>query len=93
MDREIEAKLVQGYKLTTLQIYYYMPDYSSLINEFVYQLLDINPSYPQSHKFLLFWKDNIDAIIKEINIVQENTIYPRSITHVTHLGMLNRYIN
>jgi len=52
--------------LITLQIFYYRPDYRHLLNEFVIQLNDYNPDYPRTHKFLLYWKDNIGATIKEI---------------------------
>lgn len=50
----------------TVGIYYYMPDYASLINEFWWQHMDIVPELPRTHKFLNFWKDNIDAVIKEV---------------------------
>lgn len=52
----------------TVGIFYYMPDYTSLINEFWWQHMDLVPELPRTHKFLNFWKDNIDAIIKEVQV-------------------------
>jgi len=53
-------------RLTTLQIYYYVPDYTSLIQEFVWQYEDCQPQYPRTHQFLNYWHINIDAVISEI---------------------------
>lgn len=80
-DSDYALKLKYGYKLTTLQIYYYLPDYTNIINEFIYQFLDINPKFPRTHKFLSYWKDNIETPIKEINIAQEGDIYPKSFSY------------
>jgi len=52
----------------TIGIYYYMPDYQFLVNEFWWQHKDIVPELPRTHSFLNFWKDNIDAVIKEVVI-------------------------
>lgn len=52
----------------SLQIYYYIPDHVSLINEFMWQTEDIIPELPRINQFLVFWKENIDAVIKEILI-------------------------
>jgi len=52
----------------TIGIYYFMPDHKHLINEFYWQTLDITPEMPRTHQFLNFWKDNIDAIIKEVMV-------------------------
>lgn len=52
----------------SIQIYYYIPDHKYLINEFVWQTLDVVPELPRIHKFLNYWQENIDAVIKEILI-------------------------
>jgi len=53
-------------RLTLLQVYYYIPDYTSLLNEFTWQYYDHHPKFPRTHKFLNHWHDNIDAVIAEI---------------------------
>lgn len=60
------------YSEVTVDIFYYMPDYNSLIQEFIWQTTDVKPDYPRVHKFLNYWKDNIDAIIKEIVLMERN---------------------
>ena len=53
-----------------------MPDYQNLLNEFYWQCEDIVPDIPKVHKFLNYWKDNIEAIIKEVKVsVGENPEY------------------
>lgn len=56
------------YSMVTVSVLYYMPDYASLLNEFHWQTLDLPPSYPRIHRFLDFWRREIDAVIKEIAI-------------------------
>ena len=89
---DLSIKIKLGYKLTTLQVIYFMPDYRNLLNEFVWQFLDINPAYPRAHKFLLYWKDAIDAPIKEVNIVQEGDIYSKPFKVIDYLETIT-YLN
>ena len=59
-----------GYKkhLITVDILYYMPDYSELVQELLWQTSDIIPELPRVHKFLNHWHQNIESVIKEISI-------------------------
>ena len=57
--------IVKRKTLVTVDIFYYIPQ-TSLLNEFLWQTADYVPDIPRVHKFLLFWKDNIDAIIKDV---------------------------
>ena len=49
--------------LATVDVLYWMPDYQDILQQFVWQTADIRPEYPRIHKFLNYWKDNIDAVI------------------------------
>ena len=53
----------------TTQIFYYRPDHTWLLQEFVWQCRDIVPELPRVHKFLNFWYEEIDATINQINVV------------------------
>ena len=55
-------------QIATLQILYYMPDYRNLLQEFVWQTNDHVPNFPRIHKFLWYWKDNIEATIHSIEV-------------------------
>lgn len=56
--------------LVSLRVYYYMPDYRDLIQEFMWQTMDIKPKYPRVNKFLNYWKENIEAVIADVEMAE-----------------------
>ena len=54
--------------IVTINVLYWMPDYTHILQEFIWQTADIRPEYPRVHKFLNYWHDNIEAVISEVNI-------------------------
>ena len=56
--------------LVTLNVYYWMPDYENILQQFIWQTIDVKPKYPRIHKFLDYWHNNIDAIVNEIQICE-----------------------
>ena len=54
--------------IVTLNVLYWMPDYTHILQEFIWQTADIRPEYPRVHRFLNYWHDNIEAVISEVNI-------------------------
>lgn len=56
--------------LVSLRVYYYMPDYRDLIQEFMWQTMDIKPKYPRVNKFLNYWKENIEAVIADVEMTE-----------------------
>lgn len=74
-------------RLTTLQIFYYMPDYNSIIQEFVWQYSDLKPKFPKTHKFLWHWHDNIDATIEEVVVTYTDRY--RNVRHANTMLDIN----
>lgn len=58
--------LIKHKQLVTIDIFYYMPDYVHLVQEFIWQTEDFVPELNRTHKFLNYWHHNIDAVIQEI---------------------------
>ena len=54
--------------IVTVNVFYWMPDYQNVLQQFIWQTDDIRPEYPRVHKFLNYWHDNIEAVIEEIEI-------------------------
>ena len=54
--------------IVTINVLYWMPDYTHILQEFIWQTADIRPEYPRVHRFLNYWHDNIEAVISEVNI-------------------------
>lgn len=66
-DEQFVAQLM-GYRLTTAEILYHMPDYPSIIQTFVWQKLDLSPKYPRLMKFLDFWENNLDGRLHSVTV-------------------------
>jgi len=45
-----------------------MPDYTDIVQQFIWQTKDITPELPRVHKFLNYWHHNIDAVIKDVQV-------------------------
>ena len=64
----VEGMIIRPKIIATVEVFYWMPDYDHILQEFIWQTTDIKPEYPRIHKFLNFWHENIDAVISEVNI-------------------------
>jgi uncharacterized protein Usg len=63
--------------LVTLNIFYWMPNYENILQQFIWQTMDVKPKYPRVYRFLDYWHNNIDAVVNEIEICdseRENTL-------------------
>jgi len=67
-DRKAIEMRLAGYRLSTAEILYWMPDYPSVLQSFVWQQYDMPPEFPELHRFLNFWKDNIDAALHTVHV-------------------------
>ena len=54
--------------IVTINVLYWMPDYTHILQEFIWQTSDVRPEYPRVHRFLNYWHDNIEAVISEVKI-------------------------
>ena len=75
---EIEQQLA-GYRLTTAEILYHMPDHPGLLQTFVWQALDLAPDYPRIQKFLKFWEREIEGRLHSVRIAGAGIIKPAEI--------------
>ena len=62
------AIILKRKELVIVNVMYYMPDYVHIIQEFIWETEDYVPDIPRVHMFLNYWKDNIEATIKEVVI-------------------------
>ena len=60
--------ILKKWTSASVQVVYYIPDYLSLVNEFIWQTEDQLPDYPRITRFLDYWDKNIDGPIKEVYI-------------------------
>ena len=72
---ELELQL-QGYRLTTAKILYHLPDHPSLLQTFVWQKLDLAPRFPELHKFLDFWRAEIEGKLHSVTVASAALVRP-----------------
>ena len=72
-------KQLEGYGLTTASILYRMPDHPRLLQEFVWQEYDMFPNFPVLHRFLEFWKHEIEGALYSIRVAHNRLITPAEI--------------
>ena len=72
---------VRGYRLTTAEIIYRLPDHPALLQSFIWQKFDLAPDFPELNKFLEFWRKNIDGQLYSVKVGQGRTP-PRRFPHI-----------
>lgn len=67
---------LQGYRLTTAEITYHLPDYPALLQKFIWQNLDLAPKFPELYNFLEFWEHNLDGKLHSVLVASSELIHP-----------------
>ena len=73
---------LQGYRLTTAEIIYRLPDHPALLQSFIWQKFDLAPDYPELRRFLEFWSANIEGKLHSVNVRQSSRTGPSRFRHV-----------
>jgi len=63
-----------GYRLTTAEIIYRMPDYLDLLQSYVWQEYDMAPKFPELRRFLDFWQRNLDGPIFQVRVASKQLV-------------------
>jgi uncharacterized protein Usg len=69
--------IISNKVLVSLRVFYYMPDYRNIIQELMWQTMDVKPKYPRVNKYLNYWKNNIEAVIADIEIAETKQPQPK----------------
>lgn len=59
---------LEGYRLTTAEILYHMPDHPGVLQSFIWQDYDLAPDYPVLHRFLDFWTRQIEGKLHSVRV-------------------------
>jgi uncharacterized protein Usg len=87
-ESELSGQL-RGQRLTTAEVIYYMPDHPALLQRFLWQTLDLPPEFPRVHRFLRFWRSEIDAVIHSVTCSAVGLIAPARLEVGRDIGVLN----
>ncbi|WP_416210998.1 usg protein [Nitrospirillum sp. BR 11828] len=85
---DLEKQLL-GWRLTTAEIVYRMPDHPGLLQAYVWQELDMAPRFPQLRRFLDFWETRLDGRIHRVQVVSAALVRPAEIRHGHDAGWLH----
>jgi len=80
---------LQGYRLTTAEILYHLPDHPRVLQSYIWQELDIAPRFPVLHKFLDFWTREIEGKLHSVRVASVGLISPAQVRHTEHLMYLH----
>lgn len=76
----IERQLM-GYRLTTAQILYHMPDHPGLLQTFIWQDLDLAPRFPELSRFLAFWQRELDGKLHSVRVASVALVRPTELRY------------
>jgi uncharacterized protein Usg len=66
MEHSETDLMLKGYGLTTAEFFYRMPDYTHVLNTFVWQEYDLAPDHPRLFRFIEFWQDSIEGKLHSV---------------------------
>ena len=81
------AKQLDGYRLTTAEIFYHMPDHPGLLQTYIWQELDLAPRFPTLRRFLDFWQRELDGKLHSVRVASGGLIRPAIVRAVRELRL------
>lgn len=82
-------KQLMGWRLTTAEILYHMPDHPTLLQSFVWQELDKAPEFPELRRFLDFWSSRIDGKLHSVKVASAELVKPADLRLGRQIGFLH----
>ncbi len=70
------ARQLDGYRLTTAEILYHLPDHPKLLQTYIWQALDLAPRFPVLKGFLDFWNRNLDGKLHSVKVCSTAIVKP-----------------
>ena len=68
--------MLKGYGLTTAEMFYRMPDYTNVLNTFIWQEYDLAPDHPRLFEFIDFWKAEIEGPLHSVRFTHRKMLAP-----------------
>ena len=72
---------LRGYRLTTAEILYHLPDHPAVLQSYIWQEFDIAPKFPVLHGFLKFWHSNLEGKLHSVRVAVTGIIGPRELRY------------
>jgi uncharacterized protein Usg len=88
-DRKMIDKQLRGYRISTAEIIYRLPDHPNILQSFIWQHLDLAPHYPELKRFLRFWEEKIEGRLHSVKVGRTNLIKPAEFGHASAMLTLH----
>ena len=69
-------QFTKHYRLTTAKIIYHMPDFETLLQEYIWQDYDVAPKFPTLLKFLDFWERELEGQLHSVYVAKQELVTP-----------------
>jgi uncharacterized protein Usg len=73
LDRRIR---MLAYRLTTAEITYHLPDHPHILQNFIWQEMDLVPDFPALKRFLSFWQSNLEGKLHSVKVAASPLVKP-----------------
>ena len=70
-----------AYRLTTAEILYHLPDHPHVLQTFLWQQWDLAPDYPRLHRFLDYWRSDIEGKLHSVSVAQTALLSRAELRH------------
>ena len=81
---EVRSRLT-GYRMTTAEICYHLPDHPDLLQTYVWQDLDLAPRFPVLRNFLGFWVREIEGRLHSVRVASAGVVGPVEVRGMARL--------
>lgn len=71
--------MLEGYRLTTAEILYRLPDHPALIQSYIWQDYDLHPRFPKLKSFLDFWLAKLEGPLFRVTVAHAGLVKPAEI--------------
>ena len=72
---------LSGYRLTTAEIVYRLPDAPDILQSYIWQEYDLAPRFPVLHRFLDFWSHNLDGRLHSVRVGNVALVKPADLRY------------
>ena len=83
------VKQLDGYRLTTAEIIYRLPDHPALLQSYIWQDYDLAPRFPILGRFLEFWERKIEGRLHEVRVGSARLLTPGEVRLNTQIFTLH----
>jgi uncharacterized protein Usg len=75
------ALILKGYRLTTAEIFYQLPDHPAFLQTYVWQEYDLVPRFPVLNRFLRFWETKLDGRLHSVRVAATGIVAPTELKY------------